>query len=232
MKMRIRTLLCISAFSAASLLGLGVAAAQENGFYAKADAGGQLVQDIKLRDFFGLPLVPDSEVKLDPGVRLGLAGGYQFCPWFDLEAELGFYENRIDSVTAETRLHDSWYGNVPLLVNAKLQYPNRSPITPYIGAGAGFSETFLDIGRLSIMDAQGGVTSLHGSDSDAVFAWQAIAGLRYRLNDQMGISLEYRYFWADSPSWHADLGGSTPSDRFSFGPTRAHAISLAFDFHF
>ena len=77
-----------------------------------------------------------------------------------------------------------------------------------------------------------GDTSMSGSESDGVFAWQAFAGVRYALNEQMGIGLEYRYFWADSPDWEVDFTSGTFSNRMSFGNTETHAISVAFDFHF
>src|SRR5579859_4246774 len=166
MRTHMKTLISISFVSGLSLFAMPNAPAQEPGPYVKADLGGQWVQDIKLREFFGVPLFPDSRIKLDPGVRFGLAGGYEFCNWFALEGEVGYYGNKIDSVTAETRLHNSWYENVPFLVNAKLQYPNRSPLTPYIGGGVGVSASIIDIGRLSIMDTQGGETTMHGSDAD------------------------------------------------------------------
>ncbi|HEV2207564.1 MAG TPA: porin family protein [Verrucomicrobiae bacterium] len=210
----------------------GTSQDQQNGPYVKADLGGEWMQDVKIRDFFGVPLFPDSKLHLDPGVRAGISGGYQFCQYFALDGEIGYYGNRISSVTAQTYLHDSYYEQVPFMVNAKLQYPNASPFTPYIGAGAGFSVSILDIGHLGIMDTTGAQTSIHGSDSDAVFAWQAMAGLRYRLNDRMGLAVEYHFLWADSPSWHADYVYNTPSDRISLGQTRAHAFSIAFDFHF
>lgn len=232
MKMNLRHLAVFGLLGCLGLCAVTTGRAQAPGPYVTADLGGQWIQDIKLKEFFGVPLFPDSKVKLDPGLRVGVAGGYEFCDWFALEGQLGFYGNKIDSITAATELHDSWYYNVPFLVNAKLQFPNRSPLTPYAGAGAGFSESILNVDHLAIMDTQGGETFMHGNDATAVFAWQAFAGLRYRLNDRMGLAIEYRFFWADSPSWNAEFISNTPTDRLSFGETRAHSISLAFDFHF
>ena len=73
----------------------------------------------------------------------------------------------------------------------------------------------------------------HGSDADAVFAWQAFGGLRYSINDRMGLSLEYHYFAAQSPSWEGESWhGSVSNNSLRFGQTRTHVISLAFDFRF
>lgn len=199
---------------------------QSTGFYVKADVGGNITQDANLREFFG-PVAPGTKVKFDPGFRAGLAGGYQLTDWFAPEVEVGFLENRIDSITGADRVHNTWFANVPFLVNGKLQYPNSSPLTPYVGAGVGFSESIIDVGRIDL-----GGTSLHGDISDTVFAWQAFAGLRYRFNDSMGLSVEYRYFAADGASWQADFTSGTAGDTMRMGRTKTHAISLAFDFRF
>ena len=78
-------------------------------------------------------------------------------------------------------------------------------LTPYFGGGLGVSAAVLDVDHLEING-----TRIHGSDSDAVFAYQAFGGLRCRLNDKMGLSLEYRYFHADGAEWKAEFssGGS------------------------
>jgi len=208
--------------AAGTLSGLS----QNTRFYVKADVGGNITQDADLKEFFG-PVAPGSKVKLDPGFRAGLTGGYQLTDWFAGEVEVGYLENRIDSITGADRIHNAWFGNVPFLVNGKLQYPNRSPLTPYIGAGVGFSEAIIDVGRINIAG-----TSLHGDLNDTVFAYQAFAGLRYSLNDRMGLSVEYRYFAADGANWQADFTSGTASDTMRMGRTQTHAVSFAFDFRF
>ena len=217
----LKNIVCGS-FLAAALPALS----QNTGFYMKADLGGNITQDADLKEFFG-PVAPGSKVKFDPGVRAGLTGGYQFVNWFAAEAEVGYLENRIDSITGADRVHNAWFGNVPFLVNGKLQYPNSSRFTPYLGAGIGFSEALIDVGRI---DLNG--TSVHGNLNDTVFAWQGFAGLRYTLNERMGLSLEYRYFAAEGASWQADFTQGTATDTLRMGRTQTHAISLAFDFRF
>jgi opacity protein-like surface antigen len=202
------------------------AVGQSTRFYVKGDLGGNITTDTSLNEFFG-PVAPNSKVKFDPGFRAGIAGGYQLCDWFAPEVEVGFMENKINSITGADILHNSWFASVPFLVNGKLQYPNSSPVTPYAGAGVGFSEALLSVDHLDI-----GGTSLHGDMHDTVFAWQAFAGLRFRLNDTMGLSVEYRYFRADPASWQAEFTSGTASDTLRMGRTETHAISLAFDFRF
>ena len=211
-----------------ALLSLCALSASGQGapFYIKPDIGGNITVDSDLKEFFG-PVASDTKVKFDPGFRAGLAGGYFFTDWFALEGEAGFIENRISSITGADRVHDAWFSNIPFLVNGKLQLPNSSRFTPYIGAGVGFSVAWIDVSEIQLAG-----TSLHGDISDVVFAWQGIAGLRYKINQQMGISFEYRYFYADGPSFQADFTEGTASDTMKFGHTQSHCFSLAFDFHF
>ena len=59
-----------------------------------------------------------------------------------------------------------------------------------------------------------------------------VEGLRYKLNDQMGISVEYHYFAADAASWQADFTSGTAGDTMRMGHSQTHAISVAFDYRF
>lgn len=200
--------------------------AQGSGFYVKGDVGGNFTSDVTVKEFFGVPLL-GTKLELDPGIRAGIAGGYQVTDWFAAEAELGFMINEISSVGGAGYVHDATLSNVPFLVNAKFQYPmKRCPVTPYAGVGAGFSESIFDADALRI-----GTVVLSGSDATTVFAWQAFAGMRYEINERMGLAVEYRYFEADSASWDADTF-HTVSDTFALGRTHTHNVSLAFDFRF
>ncbi len=196
------------------------------GLYLKGDFGGNIRQDTSVNEFFG-PVAPGTKIKFDPGFRAGLQLGYQAVDWLAGEVEVGFMGNNVSEVTGATELHDVYFGNVPVMFNARLQWPTGCRFTPYAGAGVGFSESYFDIGGLELNGIR-----LSGSDVDTVFAWQAFAGIRYALNDRLGLAVEYHYFHADSPSWTADLGFPTPSDRLSFGATQTHAISLAVQLHF
>jgi OmpA-OmpF porin, OOP family len=199
-----------------------LARAQGTGFYVKGDVGGNITEDIDVESFFG-ENVSGVKLEMDPGLRGGIVGGFQVTDWFATELELGFMVNEVSSVKGGGFVNDATISNVPFLVNARFQYSNpRLLVTPYAGAGVGGSQVIFDVDELSI-----GNVTMWGSDSDTVFAWQAFAGLRFALNEQMGLSVEYRYFDAASPSWDAGYG-----EEFELGHTRTHAFSLAFDFHF
>lgn len=204
------------------LVAGGATAYGQNGrFYLKGDIGGNLTMDTDLKEFFG-PVTPGSKVQFDPGVRLGLAAGYWLTDWFALEGEVGVMENNIKSITEAERV-DATFGNVPFLVNAKFQLPNSSRFTPYIGGGIGGSAAVLDVDHI-VLNGIG----VHGTDSEAVFAYQGFAGVRFVLNEAMGLNLEYRYFGTTAPSWEGDFAG----DNIRFGQIGTHAVSVAFEVRF
>jgi OmpA-OmpF porin, OOP family len=228
MKNTMRPFAVSLAISAVALSSVLTSWSQDFPWYVKVDAGGNLTKDTDLKDFFGLPTA-GSQVKFDPGARVGLALGYNLTAWFALEAELAGMENTISSISGATSIHDATFYNVPLLFNARLQLPNPSIFTPYIGGGVGVSAAIIDVGNIFI-----GNTSFHGAEADAVFAYQGFAGVRCRITDQMGLSLEYRYFATDSPTWKADVvfGAPQSSNTLRFGRTQTQSLSLALDFQF
>jgi opacity protein-like surface antigen len=200
------------------------AAHAANGFYVGADAGGLLTLDTRVKEFVG-SVDPGTKVSLDPGVRVGIHGGYKFCDFFSLEGETGIMANNINSITGASIDGDAFLSNVPFLVNARFELPHgKCPITPYFGGGVGGSATMLSFDHH--IDFNG--AHLHGSDSDVVFAYQAFGGLRYAINERMGVGVEYHYFATTGASW--DVNGA--SSKIALAGTQSHAITAAFDFSF
>lgn len=196
------------------------------GLYIKADAGGTLTEDTTLREFFG-PVAPNTKVKFDPGARFGVGVGYDLCAFFAVEGEFGAMANSISSISGADRV-DAVLSNVPFLVNVKLQLPkNQFCITPYIGGGVGGSASILEVDHIDYND-----THLHGSEGDIVFAYQAFGGLRYALNDRIGLKVEYRFFGTEAPDWKASDAFGTDTDHMKFGKIRTHSLSVAFDWSF
>jgi opacity protein-like surface antigen len=208
--------------------------AEQNRFYLKADMGGTKAEDVSLRDFFGQPIAANSQIELDPGVRIGIHAGYGVTDWFAAEIETGVAANNIDSITGAVEADGSLV-NVPLLLNAKLHLPDHYRVSPYIGAGFGLASTILSGDNITITHVSGpaGTTTLDGSTADTVFAYQGFAGVRCAINEDMGLSVEYRYFRAENSSMDADyVGTGVPSDRVKLGRQEIHSVSVAFDLRF
>jgi len=224
MKFNVGILAAVALCSGTGIFAPCAAHAQLDRFYIKGDLGGNWTVKTDLKEFLG-PVTPGSKIKFDPGVRVGIAAGYEVTDWFAAEVETGVLANSIDTVTDATRV-DAGFANVPFLVNARFHCPHMNRLAPYFGGGLGVSGAVLDVDHLEING-----TGIHGSDSDAVFAYQAFGGLRYKLNERMGLSLEYHYFGTTEPSWKADFSGFG-SDKIRFGAIQTHAVSVAFDYHF
>ncbi|HET7624483.1 MAG TPA: outer membrane beta-barrel protein [Verrucomicrobiae bacterium] len=223
MKNQFQSLLFLTVPTIAAL-SLTTARAQDSRFYVKADAGGQLTLDTHLKEFFGEP-VGSAQVKFDPGARVGFVGGYQITDWFSAEGETGVMANNISSIGRGSV--DATFANVPFLLNARFQCPGKCRLTPYFGGGVGGAASVLDADHITF-----GGTRMHGSDSTAVFAYQAFAGLSYKLNEQMALSLEYHYFATSGADWEADRTFGTGTDHLKFAGTETHAVSIAFTFRF
>jgi OOP family OmpA-OmpF porin len=214
-----------------ALFSATAATAEQNRFYLKGDVGGTSAKDVSLRDFFGQPITANSEIELDPGIRFSVHAGYGITDWLAAEIETGVMANDIDSITGAVEA-DGSLANVPLLLNGKLHLPERYRISPYVGGGFGLSSTILSGDNITIAHP-GGTTTLDGTTTDVVFAYQGFAGVRFAINDDMGISLEYRYFRAGNANMDADLiTTGVPSDRVKLGRQELHSVSVAFDLQF
>lgn len=224
MKLTRSIIVCSTILTAA--LFTGAAQAEENKFYVKGALGAVKSSDVELRSFFGQAITPNSEIDLEPGVRGTVRGGYGLTDWLDAEAETGFIYNDIDAITGAARAEGS-IANYPLLLNVRLHLPESNRFSPYIGAGFGICTTVLATDDIFI-----GGTAFDGVVADTVFAYQAFAGVRFAINERMGLSLEYHYFHADKSNMEADVTVGVPSDTVKLGRTESHSISVAFDFHF
>lgn len=211
----------------ASALCLTSAHAQSSRFYVGADAGGAMTSDSRVKEFFG-PVNPGTKVSLDPGVRIGFKGGYKLTDWFAVEGETGVIYNNIKSITGASIDGNASLANVPFLLNARFEIPHgRCPVTPYFGGGAGGSATIFSLEHH--IDLNG--VRLTGSDAAPVFAYQAFAGLRYAISDQMDVGVEYHYFATTGPTWTADASG-TSTDHMRFLGVQSHMVSAAFTYRF
>jgi len=198
----------------------------ETGFYAGADVGGLLTLDTRVKEFTG-PVGSDTKMKLDPGIRVGLHGGYKLTDWFSVEGETGVMGNNIKSIPGASLDGDASLANVPFLLNARFELPHgRCPITPYFGGGAGGSATVLSFEHH--IDFNG--NRLRGTDSDVVFAYQAFGGIRYAINDHMDVGVEYHYFATTGASYSVDDVG-TPN-KIGLAGVQSHAITAAFNYRF
>jgi len=190
------------------------------------DMGGTIPQDANLTEFGG----PTSgeKLKLSPGFQFDISGGYRLTPWLELGPELGFTFNSVDAV-GHWSYPDSMLGQILMMANVRLEYPNRGRLAPFIGAGIGGVASYLSFGNHS--GSYYYYSEPDGSGSDFSLGFQAFAGLRYRVADKWNLGLQYRYLFTDRQHWDVDwwYGGSFG---ISVDSIQIHSFCLVFSGEF
>ncbi|HJS11787.1 outer membrane protein, partial [Sphingopyxis sp.] len=202
--------------------------ARDNSWYVGVGAGAMLVEDLDL-DIGTF----NNAGTLDHRAGYDVEGtvGYDFGG-FRAEVEVGFREADIKSgrFTAPgipQTVNGSGgliTGSLPLagdtnalsfMVNGLLDFGDDDGLQGFVGGGAG-------VARVSVEPVFAGNFL---DDSDTGFAWQAIAGVRAPLSDNIDVGLKYRFFNADADM--VDQLGRDVSTRF-----RSHSILGTLTFNF
>ena len=163
----------------AAVIGLSLlpAGATEPGPYVKADGGANFITGTELK-INGFP----GGLSLDTGFRADGIFGYQFNSWLAVEFEGGFMQNSVRSISLQGQTsypqEHSYFQQVPLLANVVVRYENSTDFIPYLGAGAG--------GVISRLKIEG------NSDDEAAFAFQAKAGLIYKIEETAWLDIGYK----------------------------------------
>ncbi len=127
------------------------------------------------------------------GGRIGLEWG----PW-RVEEEYRHQDNDV-STFARHPVHGGRQGDA-LMTNAIYDFTLGGPLSPHIGVGIGA----IDIRERVTAPILGLGVVTRGSDWE--FAYQAIAGLRYRLTPSVALDLDYRYLGATTPRFRTPPG--------------------------
>ena len=129
--------------------------------------------------------------------------GYQPVDWFAVEFAPGIIWNKMssynlqlngtidgDSVSTTLPLNiEGGYFQVPLVVNFIFKIPTNSPWVPYIGGGIGASFTYMNWTRVSYGGLSEDLSNVDGSCWS--LAYQGIAGLDYKITDEVSLGLKY-----------------------------------------
>ncbi|MEP1422437.1 MAG: outer membrane beta-barrel protein [Erythrobacter sp.] len=187
------------------------AQAREGQPYIGVDAGFVLGTDIDLD--LDSPVNEDraARVDRDDGYELGVVAGYDFGA-FRLEADVSYRENDSDQLEIITpgfsnasglpiALNQVDIGSADVLaamINGLIEFGDDDGITVFAGGGAGLAHVDISAGNTTIGEPI--------SDSDTSFAYQALAGARIAVSDNVDFGLKYRYFVADSVGINATSG--------------------------
>jgi len=137
--------------------------------------------------------ITNAEFSFDNGVGLSLAVGSRISDVIRAEGEFSYRKNDMDTLSAN---YMGMPGSIPvngeiesmtLMGNFFADIDTNSAVTPFIGAGIGFSK----------VDGE-----LEGdSEDDTVFAYQLILGTGFKVNDVTNIDVSYRYFATADPEF-------------------------------
>ncbi|HEX8445134.1 MAG TPA: OmpA family protein [Sphingomonas sp.] len=202
------------------------AMARDNAWYVGVEGGGLLVEDSN----FDIGAI-NNGLKVDHDYGFDVDGiiGYDFGP-IRIEGEVGYKRAEVEAHTTTVAINGTPAGRyesnrsgstdaLSFMVNGLLDFGSNEGLNGYVGGGAGIARVSANIYRLN-----GGPVIV--DDSDTRFAWQAIAGVRYPVTDNVDIGLKYRFFNVDNLKYTTS-GGAQTDGRF-----RSHSVlaSLVFNF--
>jgi opacity protein-like surface antigen len=173
-----------------------------NGWYLRGDIGmtNQKVKEISHPSFATAPgFTFLDKGEFTSGMSYGFGVGYQVNDWLRLDVT-GEYRGGVD-FTALDRFSNAGVFNTNdyravkkewlFLANAYLDLGTWWCITPFIGAGVGFSN--LTIGNFRDTNVIAGGGGWASDNTETNFAWALHAGLAYNVNQNFAIELSYRY---------------------------------------
>jgi opacity protein-like surface antigen len=206
------TLVTLSALAAIGVPGHHAAA---QGFQISAHGGAALADDVKVERF----LVPvGRNARLETGGRVGVTAGYNFTKFIGAEIETGLIAN-------EFRDLDASLAHVPMLANLVIRYDSAdSKWSPYAGAGAGGDVSILSIDNQRAPNG----ARVDGAGGDVVFAWQAFAGVRFKLNQKSSLGAAYKFYSAEGAEWQVQNSAGT----IRTGRALVHSVGIDFTVSF
>jgi len=209
------------------------ALARDDAWYVGVEGGAMLVEDIDWDVGAAIDSVTtDHRAGFDVGGTVGYDLGV-----VRLEAEVGYRAANVTGLRSTTTLpivnaagatvfapggtYDLAGGRdsaLSFMVNALWDFGDDDGVQGFVGPGLGVARVKSRVGlntRADFLD-----------DSDTVVAWQAVAGIRAPLNDNIDVSLKYRFFNAPGVELVDSVG------RQFYGRFRSHSIMGGLVFNF
>ena len=190
------------------------ASAADTGLYFNADAGANWAQDDEINAGGA-----SADLTTDIGFRFSAGVGYNLNKNWGVEFDTGWVWNSIDKIKdsgGSTSFDDSSFSHLPFMVNVIYRYQIGAKYETYVGAGAGGTYSVLDIDEPGISD----------DDGDVVFAWQAVAGVRYNISETMSVGVGYKYLGTTEGEY--SIGGGD----VSIESVHNHSFGAVFNWKF
>ncbi len=204
------------------------ALARDDAWYVGVEGGVMIVEDLSL----DIGVNNDAAtIDHDYGYDFGGYVGYDFGG-FRAEVEVGYRQASAETINVSASgIPDGVSANLvngrfdvngqssalSFMLNGMLDFGEDDGLTGYVGGGAG-------VARVSVETVYAAPTYL--DDSDTGFAWQAIAGVRAPISDNIDVGLRYRFFNADNVDLVDRLGRDVQT-RF-----RSHSLMGTLTYNF
>lgn len=179
--------------------------------YVGFDGGAAFQQNITISDTIG----DTDQVTFGTGARLDCQVGYNFTTNWAVELDTGVIIVPVEnSVFLGTDFMNVDFVEVPIMANVIYTRPFGRHFSAYVGGGVGgaFSNYNNDFGG--------------STEGDTTFAYQGLAGLKYRFNERWDLGLTYKFL---GTTQH-DLGSGLDSNRnfteFTSNGTKTHSVLL------
>jgi len=203
---------------------------EEDYFYVRTEGGARFVSSMNIVNIVGPvgatnPMI-QKEIAFSTGYRQDIDIGVWLTPWFGLAIETGFALNAIRGNTEGMTVSSSTYWSVPIMAQLCFQYPNDTGFIPYLNFGFGGGWNYFNIGSISYPSAGPGST-LSGSGNDMNNAYQIAAGVRWRIWEQLGLTLAYKFYGTSQPT--VDM---SDNQQVTFGSPVTNSIELGGNFSF
>jgi opacity protein-like surface antigen len=171
---------------------------QAGGWYLRGDIGMTNQQVKSIDNVLFTPAVTVVDKAFDTGMLFGLGAGYKFNEWFRVDVT-GEYRGKtafrgLDLYPQSTNDYFGTKSEWLFMANAYIDLGTWWCITPFIGAGIGYSrntiDNFRDVGIANFVTP---TLAYANSNSQWEMAWALHAGLAYKVNNNFTIELAYRY---------------------------------------
>jgi len=205
---------------------------EEDHFYVRTEGGARFVSSMNIVNIVGPngpsnPVI-EKEIAFSTGYRQDVDAGVWLTDWFGLSIETGFALNAIRGNTQGMTVSSSTYWSVPIMAQLCFQYPNDSGFLPYLNFGFGGGWNYFKIGSINYTGPNSqNYTPLSGSGNDMNTAYQIAAGVRYRLYEQLSLTLAYKFYGTSQPT--VDMGDN---QQVTFGSPVTNTIEIGGNFAF
>lgn len=183
---------------------------EEDQFYARTEFGPRFMSAMNLISVSGagpnLSAYNQKKIAFSTGYRQDISAGVWLTEWFGLAVETGFALNAVRGNTEGMTVSSTTFWTVPLLAQLCFQYPNESGWIPYLNLGFGGGWTVFKVGGIDY--TTGGVTaqSLSGTGNSVNNAYQIAAGVRYRLYEELSLTMAYKFYGNSQANMNLDNG--------------------------